>query len=129
MKTLLAIDNDRGMLKCLDTVLKLAGYDVVVTDDPEEFLKMLDEREVDAALVDIHMPEMSGIDLYRELRKHKDVPVPFVTAYPELLTVEDKKVLDMWRRNFSDGVTDAIYKPFNGDELQGKIEALIGAAV
>jgi len=117
------------MLKCLRTVLTLAGYEVIVTDTPAEFLKMLDERELDAVLVDIHMPVMSGIDLYRELRKHKDVPVLFVTAYPELLSVEDKKVLEMWKVNFSDGLTDAIYKPFNGDDLQAKVEALIGVAV
>lgn len=129
MKTLLAIDNDAGMLKCLETVLSLAGYEVIVTDSPTEFLKVLEEREVDAVLVDIHMPEMSGIDLYCELRKQKDVPVLFVTAYPDLLTVEDKKILELWRKNFSDGMTDAIYKPFNADDLQEKVEALIGSAV
>ena len=129
MKTLLAIDNDPGMLQCLNTVLSLAGYEVVVTDDPAEFLRTLNEREVAAVLVDIHMPAMSGIDLYLELRQHKDVPVLFITAYQDLLSVEDKKVLEMWQANFSDGVTDAIYKPFNDDELQDKIEALIGAAI
>ena len=78
--------------------------------------------------VGIHMPRMSGIDPYGELRKLRDVPVLFITAYPELLSVEDKKMLEMWKSHFSDGVTDALCKPFNDDELQDKVEALIGAA-
>jgi CheY-like chemotaxis protein len=129
MKKILSIDDELPMLKCLEKTLKSRGYELFVTKDPEEGLRLLRERDdISLALLDIQMPKKSGFEIYKELKTFRTIPVLFVTAYPKSFTAASDEVVEMWRKNFADGNTDIIYKPFDLPTLFEKVEALIGIA-
>ncbi len=127
MKRILCIDDEPAVLKSLRKALKREGYEVLVTDDPLEGLRILREEErLDLVTLDIKMPEKNGFDLYREMRSFRKLPVLFATAYPRSFNLESESVVKMWETEFSDGTTDIIYKPFDLQVLFDKVEALIG---
>ena len=129
MKKILSIDDEPAMLRCLSKALESNGYHLIVTSDPEEGIKMLRERDdICLALLDVKMPHISGFDIYRDLRKHRKIPVLFVTAYARSFHAGTDDVAKMWREEFADGTTDIIYKPFDLNTLFEKVEGLIGSA-
>jgi len=129
MKKIVSVDDEPMMLKCLEHVLKSHGYDLFVTSNPDEGIKVIKEDPaVCLALLDIRMPGKNGFDIYREVRKFRKIPVLFVTAYPKSFTAHSDEIVDMWKSEFSDGTTDIIYKPFDLATLYEKVEALIGKA-
>jgi CheY-like chemotaxis protein len=126
MKRVLCVDNEPSILDCYRTILGMEGYDVLTTEDPDEALKLLQDEDVKIVLVDVHMPKISGLDLYQELRKQRNLPVLFVTGYPDMMSLESQQTLDMWKNDFMDGVTDILYKPCDGPALLDKVASLIG---
>lgn len=129
MKKIVSIDDEPMMLKCLDKILRNQGYELFVTSDPDEGIKVIrDDPAVCLALLDIKMPRKNGFDIYREVREFKKIPVLFVTAYPKSFTTNSSEVVRMWKEEFADGTTDIIYKPFDLDTLYEKVEGLIGKA-
>lgn len=127
MKKLLSVDDEPMMLKCLSKALNGRGYEMIVTTDPDEGLRIFKEcDDIELALLDVKMPKKSGFELYREMRQVRQVPVLFVTAYPKAFTTRSDEVLEIWQREFADGTTDIIYKPFNLATLYEKVEGLIG---
>lgn len=129
MKKILSIDDEPAVLKCLSDALKSQGYEIIVTDNPEDGLRILKETEDIALLtLDVKMPGKSGFDVYQEFRRFREIPVLFVTAYPKSFTAKSNPVAEMWQNQFVDGVTDIIYKPFDLETFFEKVEALIGNA-
>jgi DNA-binding response OmpR family regulator len=128
VKNIFSIDDEPTMLRCLSRALHQRGYNIDVTTDPEEGLKILKERDdICLALLDIKMPKKNGFEIYRELKQSKHIPVLFVTGYPSSFDAESNEVVEMWQNEFADGTTDIIYKPFDLDTLFAKVEGLIGA--
>lgn len=128
-KKIVSIDDQPAVLRCLEQALNGQGYQLVVTSNPDEGLKILKEDpDVCLALLDIRMPKKNGFDIYRELREVRKLPVLFVTAYPGSFTTHADDVVEMWENEFADGTTDIIYKPFDLAVLFEKVEALIGKA-
>jgi DNA-binding response OmpR family regulator len=126
VKKILSIDDEPLMLKCLEKSLQSRGYQLFVTDDPAEALRIYTTEDIALVLLDIRMPKKSGFDLYREFRQIRKVPVLFVTAYSKSFTTRSADVAKMWREEFAEGTTDVIYKPFDLQLLFDKVEALIG---
>jgi len=127
MKKIVSIDDEPAMLKCMANALQSRGYELIVTSDPEEGLKILKERnDICLAMLDVRMPKISGFDIFKELRKEKKLPVLFVTAYPRWFNAESEEIAEMWQSEFADGTTDMIYKPFDLDDLFEKVEGLVG---
>ena len=120
-RTLLLVDDDLGVRRTLAALLELCGYRVIAATSGAEALKLASQsasRSVDALVTDLHMPEMSGIELVSNLlRIGIDLPVLFLsgqadatlpTAWPESVP----------RRFLS--------KPFTPDELGSELQALFG---
>ncbi len=129
MKKIVSIDDEPAMLSCMSNALEGKGYELIITSDPEEGLKILRERDdICLAMLDVRMPKISGFDIFKEIRKTKDMPVLFVTAYPRWFNAESEEIAQMWQSEFADGTTDMIYKPFDLEALFEKVEALVGAA-
>ena len=126
MKRILSIDDEPAILECLKDALQRRGYQITVTTDAEEGLRILKEGHIDLALLDIKMPGKSGFDIYREYREQRKIPAIFVTAYPGSFSATSEELVSLWETEFADGTTDIIYKPFDLDTLFEKIEALIG---
>jgi CheY-like chemotaxis protein len=129
-KLLLSIDDEPMMLRCLEKALKGKGYDLIVTTDPEEGLKIAKERDdVCLALLDVKMPGKNGFEIYKELMEFKKIPVLFVTAYPRAFNAKSDEIVELWKQEFADGTTDIIYKPFDLKTLFEKVEGLVGKPV
>ena len=130
MKTILSVDDEPDVLKCIQMALEAAGYKSLTSDHPEEAMSIIRENDVDLLTLDVRMPKMNGFTLYEELKKNnkESVPVLFITAYPTSFSVDSDSVVKMWEEDFADGDTDILYKPFDIDSLVEKVESLIGPA-
>ncbi|MDZ7750315.1 MAG: response regulator [Gammaproteobacteria bacterium] len=87
-KKLLIADDDGVVLATLSMGLRQAGYQVVEARDAESAYQAVSTERPDVAVLDIHMPGMSGIELSRRLFEEFQVPVVFLTAYDERELVE-----------------------------------------
>lgn len=129
MRKILSVDDDPKILSAFQAALKQKGYEVFITSDPNEVAQILKDHEIDLVMLDIKMPQKSGFDIFRELKKkYQSLPVLFVTAYPKSFSMRSDKMVKMWQHDFADGNTDIVYKPFNVEDLYEKVEGLIGLA-
>ena len=78
---LLIVDDEERAWKVLKINFQ-DRYDVLVAKNGAEAVKVLDKERVDAVLTDVKMPEMSGIELLKHVRKNSDwIPVVVMTAF------------------------------------------------
>ncbi|MBN2302171.1 MAG: response regulator [Lentisphaerae bacterium] len=128
-KKILSIDDEPTMLTCLKNALTSRGYEFCMTTDPDEGLKIIrEDKSLSLAMLDVRMPKKDGFQIYTEFREFRKLPVLFVTAYPKSFTTNSDDIVDMWQKEFADGTTDIVYKPFDLDTLFEKVQALIGPA-
>ncbi len=109
MPTLLVIDDQQGVRLTLNHLFSTAGFNVVLAENGMSALALYDPLVVDAALVDIFMPGMNGLDLCRELRTRgqqasRDLPVFLMSGAP---TSEHR------RRAAEFGALGVLAKPFD----------------
>jgi two-component system alkaline phosphatase synthesis response regulator PhoP len=115
MRVLIAED-DRAMRSGLIEILEGEGYDVIAADDGAAALERWLDRRADFVLLDIMMPQRSGYDVCREIRRtDRDVPIVFLSAKSE----EIDKVLGLEL-----GADDFIMKPFGMRELVARVRAI-----
>jgi two-component system cell cycle response regulator DivK len=84
VRTVLIVEDNAFNLKLLDDLLKAAGYNTLKATYGEQGLRMARRFRPDVILMDIGLPDISGIDVTREIRASeelKDTPVIAVTAY------------------------------------------------
>jgi FixJ family two-component response regulator len=78
------IDDDRNVLRGFQILLKSADLESCAFTSVEEFLCKWSRKEDDLLILDIHMPEFSGIDLLKYLEKRNlNIPVIIITAYDQ----------------------------------------------
>ena len=129
MKRILSIDYEPAVLQCLGKLLMRKGYELLLANNPDKGLQIFkDDTKINLVLLDIMMPHKDGFQVYREMQSVRHVPALFVTAYPRAFNAESKEMEEMWRKDFADGMTDIIYKPFDFSTLIEKVESLIGPA-
>jgi DNA-binding NtrC family response regulator len=115
--TILAVDDDFPSVKLLARVLKLEGYDVLTASSGPQALERIREREIDAAVIDIRMPGMSGLELLREIKRHDPaIDVVMTTAHPDVGTAVEA---------LKEGAADYLQKPFNLDELRVRMRSVL----
>jgi len=115
MRVLIAED-DPTMRSGLTEILEGEGYDVVAAADGARALERWTDARADFVLLDIMMPERSGYDVCREIRrKDLEVPIVFLSAKSE----EIDKVLGLEL-----GADDFIMKPFGMRELVARVRAI-----
>ncbi len=119
-RLILVVDDEPQILRALSTNLRGAGYDVVQAANAESALSTAAMRQPDAVVLDLVLPDRSGIDVCRELRTWSDVPILILSAVGE----ETQKVdaLDA-------GADDYVTKPFGMDELLARLRAAMRRAV
>lgn len=106
---ILVVDDEPGMCHILKRLLKREGYDVETASSGPEALQLQDKHEFDAAIVDLRMPEMSGLELLTSLRERDtDVEVVIMTAFATVETAVQAMSL---------GARSYVRKPFNNDEV------------
>jgi EAL domain-containing protein (putative c-di-GMP-specific phosphodiesterase class I) len=84
-RRVLVIDDEPAVLRVLGLLLERHGFAVDTVANARDGLKLLEKEKFHCVLSDIIMPELSGVDFLRELRRHDlDVPVILMTAGPTL---------------------------------------------
>lgn len=100
-KHIVVVDDDPNTRVALSMALTRCGYEVTLASDGEEALEMIHDasgnnHHIDLAIVDIHLPKMSGSHLITELKKEpKHVPVFLVAGYTDkefLIDILDKGI-------------------------------------
>ena len=109
------VDDEWSVRTMLGRVLRLAGYRVAAFSCGEDFMTSVATRLPDCAIVDIHMPRMSGLDVQARLIGAK-LSVPVI-----LITASDDATLDAAARQLN--VSRLLRKPFSGDELLAAVSA------
>ena len=117
--TVFVADDNPSILLGLDRALKARGYDVRTATTGAAVLRLLNEapHPPDLLLLDVMMPEMSGLDVLRALRRDDrwaDVPVVLITA-----TNDGALPVSALR----DGAVDFLTKPFRLDELLARVDS------
>lgn len=111
----LAVDDDPAILAALSAMLEPLGYSVVGAGGPNHFWAALDENPPELVLLDLDMPEVSGIELCRLLRaepRWRTLPVVFLTSHVDQGAIEAA---------FAAGADDYVSKPIVGPELVTRV--------
>lgn len=114
-KILVVEDNELNM-KLFSDLLEAHGYETIQTKDGKEVLDIAREHKPHLILMDIQLPEISGLDITRQLKKEedlKDIPVIAVTAFA--MKGDEQKIRD-------GGCEDYISKPISVVQFIDKIE-------
>ncbi|MDP2923291.1 MAG: response regulator [Candidatus Omnitrophota bacterium] len=93
MKILL-VDDEKDFLEIMGTRIRGWGCDLIKASDGKKALKALKTEAPDIVILDYMMPDMSGVEVLKEIRKiNKTIPVIMFTAYPNMKTMEDTERL------------------------------------
>jgi two-component system, OmpR family, KDP operon response regulator KdpE len=108
-------DDESQIVRALRVVLREAGYDVSATGTLAEALDLAAREPPDAAIIDLLLPDGSGIELCTELRSWSEMPIVVLSAVDD----EEQKVLALRA-----GADDYITKPFAARELLARLDAV-----
>jgi len=112
MKILL-VDDNKDITTMLSKFFDSKGFETVVTNDPMEGLRLIHQDQYDVILLDISMPEFSGIDFIQTLEREKilkDQNIFIFSANP----FGDNQIKDLLRK---DGINGSLKKPMKLDEI------------
>jgi DNA-binding response OmpR family regulator len=114
-RTILVVEDDATLRETLAEALEVEGFRVVAAGDGREALRRFRAEKPDLVLLDLMLPELSGIEVCRIIRAESGVPIVMLTAKDSEL---DKVVgLEL-------GADDYVTKPFSLRELSARIRAL-----
>ena len=113
---ILIADDEADIRKILRLLLEKKGYTVAEASNGQDAVKKAREGDIDLIIMDIMMPQLSGIEATAAIREFSTVPILFLTA----------KSLDSDKESaYISGGDDYIVKPFSSTELILKVESLI----
>ncbi|MBX7223234.1 MAG: response regulator transcription factor [Blastocatellia bacterium] len=113
--TILLVDDEPQILRALRPSLQVRGYDVRTARNGLEALEELHKLVPDLIILDLVMPEMSGLEVCRQVRTFSQVPIIVLSAKG----AEGDKVAAL-----DAGADDYVTKPFGMDELMARIRAV-----
>ena len=114
------VDDDDSIRESLQSLLRSAGFAVKVFTSAEEFLNSNYSGDSECLILDVRMPGMGGIELYRRLlASNYAVPVIFITAHGS-----DEAVRS---RALKDGAVDYLVKPFSEDSLLNAVRTALSS--
>ncbi len=111
---MLVCDDEQQILRALRVILRDAGFEAVPASTAEEALDLAAVQRPDAAIIDLVLPDIDGVELCRRLRAWSDMPVIVLSAVGD----EDVKV-----RALAAGADDYVTKPFGPRELVARLQA------
>ncbi len=111
------VDDDQAMLDALSLLLKIEGYTVRTYNSAQSFFDMNKEHECGCVLTDMHMPEMSGLDLLAAMKEQgASLPVIVITAHGNIRL--ENAVMEL-------GAFDFFEKPVDDNALLSSIRAAL----
>jgi two-component system KDP operon response regulator KdpE len=115
----LVCDDEPQILRALKVILRDAGYEAVPAESGEEALDRASVRPPAAAIVDLMLPDIDGVEVTKRLREWSEMPIIVLSAVGE----EEAKV-----RALAAGADDYVTKPFGPPELVARLEAVLRRA-
>ena len=113
---ILAVDDDPRSLRYVRNVLSRAGYDPIVTGNPEHVLNLVKSDQPHLVLLDLMLPGSDGIELMKRILAITEAPVLFLSAYGRDETIA---------MALESGAADYIVKPFSQTELVARVRAAL----
>jgi two-component system, chemotaxis family, chemotaxis protein CheY len=118
-KSILIVDDSESIREVVSFTLESAGHQVLKAVDGQDALKYLDGTALDLIITDLHMPNMDGISLIREVRSnacYKFIPILFLTTESQ----SEKKL-----QAKEAGATGWIVKPFVPEKLLAAVSKVV----
>jgi DNA-binding response OmpR family regulator len=118
-RTILMVEDEPSITAPLTEALEREGFDSAVARTAAEGVSLAVDLEPDLVLLDVMLPDGSGYDVCRELRRDSDVPIIMLTARGE----ETDRIVGL-----EVGADDYVLKPFSARELVARIRAVLRRA-
>jgi len=115
----LVCDDEAQILRALKVILRDAGYEAVPASTGEEALDLAAVKPPAAAIIDLMLPDIDGVEVTERLREWSEMPIIVLSAVGE----EEAKV-----RALAAGADDYVTKPFGPPELVARLEAVLRRA-
>ena len=114
MKRILVVDDERQITRMLRASLQSSGYEVLIASNGAEAYARFEAERPDLIITDLAMPEMTGLDLTRAVRRLSQTPII-------VLSVRDTDVMKVTA--LDEGADDYLTKPFSMPELLARVRA------
>ena len=111
---ILVVDDEKEIADLLEIYLISDGFHVLKAYSAMEGLRILKNQKVDLVLLDVMMPNMSGIEMCRKIRETNNIPIIIVSAK----TQDIDKIVGL-----TTGADDYVSKPFNPLELMARVKS------
>lgn len=116
IKKVLVADDESGITRLISSYLKREGFITIIATNGIEAYDLYIEKKPDLLILDIMMPELSGLELAELIRKDSSVPIIMLTAK----TDERDRI-----EGFKYGIDDYVSKPFSPGELVQRVKAVL----
>lgn len=113
---ILVVDDDQGTANLVRLYLERAGYGVEVAYDGSDALTKVKKQNPDLIVLDLMLPDTSGLEICKQVRSESDTPIIMLTAR----VLETDKI-----EGFVRGADDYVTKPFSPRELVARVQAVI----
>jgi len=113
---ILIVEDDSRLARFLELELKHEGYDADIASDGRSGLEKIEKGGFSLVLLDLMLPQMSGIEVCRRVRKFSDIPIIMLTAKDD---ISDKVT------GLDSGADDYVTKPFAIEELLARIRVAL----
>ncbi|MBL1210358.1 response regulator [Geminocystis sp. GBBB08] len=118
---ILVVDDLKSQLDLISEYLTSVGYTVATATNAKEALVKISEHKPDLIITDWMMPEMSGLDLCRQLKKNSETAtIPVIAC-----TAKDKDVDRIWAKK--QGVKAYLVKPCSKEELISAVDLIVSS--
>lgn len=115
-KKILAVDDEVKILEIVKAYLEHEGYEVITATDGKGAISRLSEEVFSLAVLDLMLPDMTGEEICRLIRKKSDMPIIMLTA-----KVDESSIIN----GLNIGSDDYVTKPFSPKQLVARVNALI----
>lgn len=116
MPQILLVDDEPALRDSLTYTLQKEGYEVMTAADGLSAIKQFHKQVPDVILLDLMLPEVSGMEVCWRIRAFSNVPIVMLTA-------KDQDIDKVW--GLEAGADDYVTKPFNTRELLARIKAVL----
>lgn len=116
---ILIVDDEPVILETVETKFRKEGFSTFVADSAEEGMRLFRRIKPDLVILDIMLPQRSGYDFCRAVRRDSQTPIIFVSAKAD--DADRIKGLEL-------GADDYVVKPFNLSELAARVKAILRRA-
>ena len=115
-KTVLVVDDEAKITEVVKSYLENAGYQAACADNGTEALRLFDKLSPVLVILDLMLPDISGEEICRTIRKKSRAPIIMLTA-----KVEDADII----KGLEIGADDYLTKPFSPRQLMARVETVL----